>query len=195
MDLSSMHDQLMRGWATSAVSVSREVLHPSENLCDPTLDLLKQFHILPVLGAPEMDWILPEQSRGAESSPHLLPTLFWMQPRTYLASWAASAHGQVMLSSSSTNVQCQHESHYPTGWSWRYSLKIQQLEEADEITWALAMLLCEDWFCRVLLSQGTRDATCNFMHISILKEKLSFKNMCIRNFSTSACVESVESTL
>ena len=71
---------------------------------------------------------------------------------------------------------------------------IQQVEEADEITWTLDMLHCKDWFCRLPLSCGTQDATCNFMHILILKGKLSFKNLCIRNFSTFVCVESVEST-
>lgn len=78
------------------------------------------------------------QSRGAESPPQLLPTLFWVQPRTLLDFWAASAHGQVTLSSSSTT--CSVSMKLTTQRVGVEELKvqfknaIQQLEEADEIT-------------------------------------------------------------
>jgi len=49
------------------------VLQPSDHFCGPPLDPLQQVHVLPVLGAPELDAVLQVRSHqsGAKGQNHL----------------------------------------------------------------------------------------------------------------------------
>lgn len=66
-----------------------------------SLDSFQQIHVLLMLGATGLDVVFQEGSHqnshrdraeGQNPLPHPLPMLLWMQHRTRLAFWAASAH-------------------------------------------------------------------------------------------------------
>ena len=65
----------------------------TSGLCGPPVDLLQQFHVLLVLGAPDLDAVHQAGSHeGRITSLDLLVTILLMQHRIQLVFWAASAH-------------------------------------------------------------------------------------------------------
>ena len=74
-----------------------EVLQPSDHFRGPSVDLLQQLHVFPVLRASELDrtpsGVSPEQSRGAESPSSICwPHLFWCIP---VYSWPSRLQAHV----------------------------------------------------------------------------------------------------
>ncbi|XP_051467528.1 UBX domain-containing protein 2B isoform X1 [Apus apus] len=59
-DSSQKHSEYIYGENQDSVFIG-EVLQPSDHLRGPSLDSLQQLHVLPVLGAPELDTILQVQ--------------------------------------------------------------------------------------------------------------------------------------
>ena len=75
-----------------------DVFYPSSHFCGPTLDLLPQIYVFPVLRAPELDAGLQEgshQSRGAESPP--LTCWPWFSGCRQGYSWLSGLHTQLFI--------------------------------------------------------------------------------------------------